>query len=343
MAKIRGVIDPGHGGSDRANRGPTGYIEADGVLDISKRLKQKLESTGAFDIKLTRDRDMTLGLTERAVIADNYNADLFISEHTNAGPASAGGTVVFYSVDLPGNRAFAEELAKEISSTLGISNRGAKTRESTRNPGEDYYTVIDAAQDRGIRNVYLIESAFHSNPAEEKLLLNASKRDAIAEAQARVICRRFNVSYNGAPSTPDAPTPPPPSDVAGANTDNLNLQRTLNRLKIRDNNGNALSEDGIMGPRTREAVRKFQSVVGIPVDGIPGPQTMGAINSILSKPMLRNGSRGTAVRYIQFRVDTAIDGIFGSNTKAAVISFQRNNGLSADGIVGPRTWGKLIG
>lgn len=37
-----------------------------------------------------------------------------------------------------------------------------------------------------------------------------------------------------------------------------------------------------------------------------------------------------------------IDGIFGTNTQLAVVNFQRNNGLSADGTVGPNTWNKLI-
>ena len=40
------VIDAGHGGSDRANRGPTGYVEADGVLDISLKLRKILADSG---------------------------------------------------------------------------------------------------------------------------------------------------------------------------------------------------------------------------------------------------------------------------------------------------------
>jgi N-acetylmuramoyl-L-alanine amidase len=36
MSKFKGAIDPGHGGHDRCNRGPSGYVEADGVLKISK-------------------------------------------------------------------------------------------------------------------------------------------------------------------------------------------------------------------------------------------------------------------------------------------------------------------
>lgn len=142
---------------------------------------------------------------------------------------------------------------------------------------------------------------------------------------------------------PEPETTPSPGKVAGADTGTLELQIVLNLLKIRDNNGNALVEDGIYGRRTVEAVRRLQRIAGIGVDGIAGPKTLGAINTILAKPLLRAGSRGIAVRYIQSRVNTAVDGIFGPNTKGQVIRFQRNNGLSADGIVGPRTWSKLIG
>lgn len=145
------------------------------------------------------------------------------------------------------------------------------------------------------------------------------------------------------PPTDTGNTPDSTGIVAGANTDTLELQGYLNRLKIRDDNGNALAEDGVLGRRTTEAIRRFQSIAGITVDGIAGNETMGAIKTILAKPLVNFGSRGIAVRYVQHRVGTYVDGIFGKNTKAAAIDFQSRNGLLADGIVGPRTWAKLIG
>jgi N-acetylmuramoyl-L-alanine amidase len=333
MAKIKGTIDPGHGGGDRNNRGPNGYIEADGVLDISKRLKVKLESTGAFDIQLTRDRDMSLGLSERARKAVANKSEFFISEHTNASSAIASGTEVYYSVDSPGARGLAAELSASVANTLGIPNRGAKVRQSSRNLGEDYYTVIDVAQDGGIANAFIIESAFHSNPKEEKLLLDPSKRDAIAEAQAKAICKHYNIDYNSGSS----------GQVGGVDTDTLNLQKTLNRLKIVDSEGMVLAEDGSYGPATKSAVRNFQSIVGIEVDGSAGPQTKGVINQILSKPVMKKGTKNIVVRYIQYRVGASIDGSFGPDTDRKVRAWQQSNGLEADGSVGPKTWNKLIG
>ena len=66
-----------------------------------------------------------------------------------------------------------------------------------------------------------------------------------------------------------------------------------------------------------------------------------------TQPMVYRGSRGDAVRKLQELLNKkgfdcgAVDGIFGSKTHAAVVAFQKANGLSADGIAGPLTWGKL--
>ncbi|MBQ7978104.1 MAG: peptidoglycan-binding protein [Clostridia bacterium] len=64
-------------------------------------------------------------------------------------------------------------------------------------------------------------------------------------------------------------------------------------------------------------------------------------------PVLRVGSRGNFVRYLQFKLKILgyavgnVDGVFGQNTASAVRAFQQANGLDADGIVGRRTWYKL--
>lgn len=68
----------------------------------------------------------------------------------------------------------------------------------------------------------------------------------------------------------------------------------------------------------------------------------------LNKPMLRRGSRGSAVVELQQRLGRTgfplqADGIFGIRTDAAVRSFQSAKGLAVDGIVGPKTWAALLG
>jgi N-acetylmuramoyl-L-alanine amidase len=198
-------IDPGHGGSDRANRGPTGYVEADGVLAISRLVRDELLSTGDFQVKLTREGDSSLGLRQRANIGADFKADLFISIHTDAYNGKSRGPVSFYSVDLPNDKPLAARLTASIAKAIGVSDRGARTRPADpKRPGqtgatvsnpEDYYAVIDQAQDRRIPHVILIECLMHDNPMDEAILKTESGRLTIAKCIAQCIAATFAVPY----------------------------------------------------------------------------------------------------------------------------------------------------
>ena len=131
------------------------------------------------------------------------------------------------------------------------------------------------------------------------------------------------------------------------------LQDKLNTLGY--NSGNV---DGIFGAKTYAAVTAFQKANNLGVDGIVGKLTWGKLygvspampveTTVVGRPMVSYGSRGDAVRKLQEMLNAKgytcgnVDGIFGSKTKAAVLAFQKANGLAADGIVGPLTWGKLV-
>ena len=114
--------------------------------------------------------------------------------------------------------------------------------------------------------------------------------------------------------------------------------------------------DGIFGAKTYAAATAFQKANGLGVDGIVGKLTWAKlydatpvnVTPVTTQPMLRTGSRGDAVRKLQELLNAkgytcgSVDGIFGSKTYAAVLAFQKANGLAADGIVGSLTWGKLV-
>ena len=117
--------------------------------------------------------------------------------------------------------------------------------------------------------------------------------------------------------------------------------------------------DGIFGAKTYAAVTAFQKANGLGVDGIVGKLTWGKLygvspampvetTTVVGRPMVSYGSRGDAVRKLQELLNAkgytcgSVDGIFGSKTYAAVLAFQKANGLAADGIVGSLTWGKLV-
>ncbi|UJB73015.1 N-acetylmuramoyl-L-alanine amidase (plasmid) [Acaryochloris sp. 'Moss Beach'] len=104
-----------------------------------------------------------------------------------------------------------------------------------------------------------------------------------------------------------------------------------------------ITADGMFGPQTEAAVIAFQQKSGLTADGIVGPQTWAALEppTSSSRPTLRQGDRGTAVKDLQTRLRITSDGIFGPQTEAAVIAFQRQAGLVPDGIVGPKTWAAL--
>lgn len=129
------------------------------------------------------------------------------------------------------------------------------------------------------------------------------------------------------------------------------LQEKLNAKGFHSGN-----VDGIFGAKTYAAVTAFQKANSLGVDGIVGKLTWAKlydatpvnVTSVTTQPMLRTGSRGDAVRKLQELLNAkgytcgSVDGIFGSKTYAAVLAFQKANGLAADGIVGSLTWGKLV-
>jgi murein DD-endopeptidase MepM/ murein hydrolase activator NlpD len=105
--------------------------------------------------------------------------------------------------------------------------------------------------------------------------------------------------------------------------------------------------DGIKGPRTRAAIRRFQSRAGLAVDGIVGPRTRAALgryarHRLGSRPV-RVGTAGWDVASLQFLLawhgfpSGRLDGRFGPRTDAAVRRYQRWRKLTRDGVAGPVT------
>jgi hypothetical protein len=112
--------------------------------------------------------------------------------------------------------------------------------------------------------------------------------------------------------------------------------------------------DGVFGPQTERAVKRYQRAHGLGVDGVVGPQTRQALG-LGAGPVLKRKRghghrshaakgggrrvhhRGGDVRALQRALGLPADGVFGPQTETAVKRYQSSHGLTADGVVGPQT------
>ena len=110
--------------------------------------------------------------------------------------------------------------------------------------------------------------------------------------------------------------------------------------------GHPVAVDGIFGPKTEAAVKKFQQAAGLAADGKVGKLTWPKLIVQVKK-----GDTGDAVRGVQEVIQfhdqsdnppNHVDGIFGPKTEAGVKQMQGFLGLATDGIVGPLTWRALV-
>lgn len=120
-------LDPGHGGND-PGAVAHGEKESELALQISNKLKAELEKAGATVIA-SRTNDRYVALSERVRMANNTNADIFVSVHLNAFPdSSVRGTEAFYNtVHAPaGSQSLANSIHKRLVSELGLRDRNVK-------------------------------------------------------------------------------------------------------------------------------------------------------------------------------------------------------------------------
>jgi peptidoglycan hydrolase-like protein with peptidoglycan-binding domain len=98
--------------------------------------------------------------------------------------------------------------------------------------------------------------------------------------------------------------------------------------------------DAVFGSATEKALKDWQAKNGVAVDGVAGPDTFVAMG-LYELVLLKEGTRGEAVKQLQEKLGVRADGQFGSGTEKALRDYQAKNGLVADGMAGPATLAQM--
>jgi N-acetylmuramoyl-L-alanine amidase len=218
------AIDPGHGGEDPGAIGRHGTREKDVVLAVGRRLRERIDAEPNMRAYLTRDADFFVPLSVRVDKARRVGADLFISIHADAfvRPDARGASVFVLSergasstaarwlarrenrADLIGgvnlahrNREVARMLLEmstsaqiKFSSSLGrgvLAELGHLGELHKRDIEQAGFAVLKAPDIPSI----LVETAFISNPAEERKLSHPRHQAELADAILRGVRRYF--------------------------------------------------------------------------------------------------------------------------------------------------------
>lgn len=122
------------------------------------------------------------------------------------------------------------------------------------------------------------------------------------------------------------------------NIEVLKIQRILNRFNIKDERGKKLDEDGLISENYNYALKVFQKITQV-----QELEIVMTAELIISKPLISLYDDNLVVKYLQWFLKINIDGKFDLKTQAEVIKFQSKKLIATDGIVGKKTWGKIIG
>lgn len=167
------ILDAGHGGNDPGANG-NGLIEKNLTLDLTLRVAQLLRCDPGFDIRLTREDDTFIELSERADIANRAGADYFVSLHHNAGGGSGFESYVYPGTsesDTGQKRHVVHSTIMAFLSSYGVSDRGEK---------EANFAVLRETQ----MSAVLLENLFLDSSKDTDLLKKPEFLQGLSEAIA---------------------------------------------------------------------------------------------------------------------------------------------------------------
>jgi len=165
------VIDPGHGGKDPGTTSSRGYYEKDVNLEVARRVAEILRQKGA-QVVMTRQSDRFVELEARAAVANQYDADLFVSIHGDSSQDKSmrGFTIYVARSASSRSRRAAREIERAMSGA-GLASKGVR---------EADYRVLVRTKGPAV----LVEMGYLSNWQDASLLRQAGWQQRIAEAIA---------------------------------------------------------------------------------------------------------------------------------------------------------------
>jgi N-acetylmuramoyl-L-alanine amidase len=215
------VIDPGHGGHDPGALGSMSR-EKDLNLAAARVLRAKLEATGRYRVVMTRTSDVYVPLEVRVQIARRANADLFISLHSDSGPADAARGATIYTLSDKGSERVVRGVTDRDDWLMNADLPGQTqavsqilhdlTQRATRNRSDAFAeALLDHIGDRaqahaGHRDAgfmvllapdvpaVLLEMGFITNSDDERLLNSPAQRDHFMGEVAAAIDDYFHHS-----------------------------------------------------------------------------------------------------------------------------------------------------
>ena len=212
------VIDAGHGGHDTGTIGPNGLQEKDLVLDVALRLGRLLEAKLGAEVIYTRDDDTFIPLETRTAIANEHQADLFISVHANSSRDETARGVETYYLNFTSSPDALEVAAREnavseksiyelqdLVKKITLKDKIDESRELANDVQQSLYAGLSpknpTLRNRGVKKApfvvliganmpsILAEISFVSNPTDEKKLETPEYRQKIAESLSKGIAK----------------------------------------------------------------------------------------------------------------------------------------------------------
>lgn len=284
-----------HGGHSLKCRGASGLLdEVNEDRAVKNKVIELLRASGHTVYDCTDDVGATQNENLRNIVnkCNSHKVDLDVSIHLNAGGGT--GTEVYVYSDSSKAKGYAQRIVNNISDSLGIRNRGVKTRTNLY--------VLRKTKSPSL----LVECCFVDN-ATDKARWNVDKcAKAIVEGVLNVTVN--NVTHTEAPKPTPAPAP-------NNNTTKLNYDAWVARLQTELNNQfrKGLKVDGLRGPKTLDACVTVKR-------GAKGNITrliQERLNSVgfhISIDGIFGGGTENAVKIFQINRGLSADGIVGRNT-----------------------------